>query len=60
MTGADIQLIPDSTGTLYFDASNVRATGCDWFDPMNGATYSGILNGTGNENRGTPAHSPNI
>ncbi|HIC9069427.1 TPA: hypothetical protein ACW70F_004848, partial [Klebsiella michiganensis] len=60
VTGADIQLIPDSTGTLYFDASNVRATGCDWFDPMNGATYNGILNGIGNENRGTPAHSPNI
>ncbi|WP_224357156.1 hypothetical protein [Klebsiella michiganensis] len=60
VTGADIQLIPDSTGALYFDASSVRATGCDWFDPMNGATYSGILNGIGNENRGTPEHSPNI
>ncbi len=60
VTGADIQLIPDSTGALYFDTSNVRATGCDWFDPMNGATYTGTLNGTGNENRGTPEHSPNI
>ncbi|WP_258006050.1 hypothetical protein [Klebsiella michiganensis] len=60
VTGADIQLIPDSTGALYFDASSVRATGCDWFDPMNGATYSGILNGIGNENRGSPEHSPNI
>ena len=60
VTGADIQLIPDSTGALYFDASSVRATGCDWFDPMNGATYVGILNGTGNENRGTTEHSPNI
>ncbi|MFV5219839.1 hypothetical protein ACJ42X_018760 [Klebsiella pneumoniae] len=60
VTGADIQLIPDSTGALYFDAANVRATGCDWFDPMNGATYSGVLNGIGNENRGTPEHSPNI
>lgn len=60
VTGADIQLIPDSTGALYFDTSNVRATGCDWFDPMNGATYTGTLNGIGNENRGTPEHSPNI
>ncbi|EPN2770863.1 hypothetical protein ACTWOB_002184 [Klebsiella aerogenes] len=60
LTGADIQLIPDSTGALYFDTSNVRATGCDWFDPMNGATYTGTLNGSGNENRGTPEHSPNI
>ncbi|WP_227509976.1 hypothetical protein [Klebsiella aerogenes] len=60
VTGADIQLIPDSTGALYFDTSNVRATGCDWFDPMNGATYTGTLTGAGNENRGTPEHSPNI
>lgn len=60
VTGADIQLIPDSTGALYFDSALVRATGCDWFDPMNGATYNGNLNGIGNENRGTPEHSPNI
>lgn len=60
ITGADIQLIPDASGNLYFDSQNVRATGCDWRDPMNGATYSGTLRGIGNENRGTVAHSPNI
>lgn len=60
VTGADIQLVPDASGTLYFDASYVRATGCDWFDPMSGATYTGTLRGIGNENRGTSEHSPNV
>ncbi|MBA8306334.1 hypothetical protein HVX57_10565 [Klebsiella michiganensis] len=60
VTGADIQLYPDSAGALYFDSDKVRTANCDWFDPANGATYSGTLTGIGNENRGTSEHSPNI
>ncbi|MGO4743095.1 hypothetical protein [Serratia quinivorans] len=60
VTGADIQLYPDAAGNLYFDADRVRTANCDWFDPANGATYSGTLTGIGNGNRGTIAHSPNI
>ncbi|EIV9525856.1 hypothetical protein MBN47_000086 [Klebsiella aerogenes] len=60
VTGADIQLYPDADGNLYFDADKVRAVNCDWFDPTNGITYTGTLNGTGNENRGSAEHSPNI
>lgn len=60
VTGADIQLYPDVAGATYFDSDNVRAANCDWLDPANGATYSGTLTGVGNENRGTPEHSPNI
>ena len=60
VTGADIQLYPDSAGALYFDSDKVRTANCDWFDPANGATYSGTLTGIGNGNRGTSEHSPNI
>lgn len=60
VTSADIQLYPDADGNLYFDADKVRAVNCDWFDPTNGITYTGTLNGTGNENRGSAEHSPNI
>ncbi|WII79959.1 hypothetical protein N5863_16430 [Klebsiella pasteurii] len=60
VTGADIQLYPDSAGVLYFDSDKVRTANCDWFDPAAGATYSGTLTGVGNENRGTTEHSPNI
>lgn len=60
VTGADIQLYPDADGKLYFDSDKVRAVNCDWFDPANGITYTGTLNGTGNENRGSAEHSPNI
>jgi hypothetical protein len=60
VTGANIQLYPDATGNTYFDAGNVRTANCDWLDPANGATYTGTLQGVGNENRGTPEHSPNI
>lgn len=60
VTGADIQLYPDAAGVTYFDADNVRAANCDWLDPAAGATYAGMLKGIGNENRGTPEHSPNI
>ncbi|WP_187986936.1 hypothetical protein [Klebsiella pneumoniae] len=60
VTGADIQLYPDSAGVLYFDSDKVRTANCDWFDPANGATYSGTLTGVGNENRGSTEHSPNI
>ncbi|MGQ5407577.1 hypothetical protein ACUJ8Q_27195 [Klebsiella michiganensis] len=60
VTGADIQLYPDADGKLYFDSDKVRAVNCDWYDPANGSTYTGTLNGIGNENRGTAAHSPNI
>ncbi|WP_224357204.1 hypothetical protein [Klebsiella michiganensis] len=60
VTGSDIQLYPDSEGALYFDSDKVRTANCDWFDPANGATYSGTLTGVGNANRGTTEHSPNI
>ena len=60
VTGADIQLYPDAAGVTYFDADNVRTANCDWLDPAAGATYDGTLAGVGNENRGTPEHSPNI
>ncbi|WP_261153853.1 hypothetical protein [Serratia ficaria] len=60
VTGADIQLYPDAAGVTYFDADNVRTANCDWLDPANGAIYAGTLKGIGNENRGTPEHSPNI
>ena len=58
--GADIQLYPDASGTLYFDSVNAVAIGCSWLNPAGGATYDGTLRGTANENRGDAAKAPNI
>ncbi|WP_256948184.1 hypothetical protein [Klebsiella pneumoniae] len=60
VTGADIELIPDASGVIYFAADKTLVTGCSWLDPTNGATYSGSLRGSGNEMIGDSAKAPNL
>ncbi|HHT5704909.1 TPA: hypothetical protein ACTZGK_002812 [Raoultella planticola] len=60
VTGADIELIPDASGVVYFAADKTLVTGCSWLDPTNGATYSGSLRGSGNEMIGDSAKAPNL
>ncbi|EPZ5738391.1 TPA: hypothetical protein ACJ6S1_19960, partial [Klebsiella pneumoniae] len=60
VTGADIELIPDASGVVYFAADKTLVTGCSWLNPTNGATYTGTLRGSGNEMIGDSAKAPNL
>ncbi|MXM59151.1 hypothetical protein, partial [Klebsiella pneumoniae] len=60
VTSADIELIPDASGVVYFAADKTLVTGCSWLNPTNGATYTGTLRGSGNEMIGDSAKAPNL
>ncbi|WP_237520816.1 hypothetical protein [Serratia proteamaculans] len=60
INGADIQLIPDASGSLFFDSVNSVAIGSTWLNPAGAAVYSGTLRGAVNENRGDAEKAPNI
>ncbi|WGF35737.1 hypothetical protein QCC56_09945, partial [Klebsiella pneumoniae] len=60
VTGADIELIPDASGVIYFAADKTLVTGCSWLNPANGATYTGTLRGSGNEMLGDTDKAPNL
>ncbi|WP_139108050.1 hypothetical protein [Serratia marcescens] len=60
INGADIQLIPDTSGNTAFDSANSVAIGSTWLNPASAAVYSGTLRGAANENRGDASNAPNI
>lgn len=60
INGADIQLIPDAAGAVYFNAQNAVVFGSTWLNPAGSATYIGTMKGAANERRGDTARAPNI